>query len=333
MKSTVYLVTGAAGLLGSNISRNLVSRGEKVRGLVLSDDPSIKYIPDEVEIIEGDITNKDDLINFFNVEEEEIIVIHCASIVTVSDEANPKVYEVNVKGTKYMLDFAISKKVKKFVYISSTSAIPELPGNKEIKEVNQFYPEDIIGYYGKKKAASQLVMDAFHENDLDVSLIFPTGICGPNDYAYGPVSTFIIEYTEGKMRAGVEGYFNAVDVRDLAQGCISCAEKGKKGESYIMGNELVSMKYMFSLLSRLTGGKEVHFILPSGVAKIFGKFGDAYSKISKKPVKLTSFAVYNLTRNNNFSYNKAIAELDYKVRPFSQTIQDEIQWLKTEGKI
>ncbi|MFZ4845490.1 NAD-dependent epimerase/dehydratase family protein [Enterococcus casseliflavus] len=151
MKSTVYLVTGAAGLLGSNISRNLVSRGEKVRGLVLSDDPSIKYIPDEVEIIEGDITNKDDLINFFNVEEEEIIVIHCANIVTVSDEANPKVYEVNVKGTKYMLDFAISKKVKKFVYISSTSAIPELPGNKEIKEVNQFYPEDIIGYYGKKK--------------------------------------------------------------------------------------------------------------------------------------------------------------------------------------
>lgn len=333
IKDKLYLLTGAAGLLGSNISRQLIEQGEDVRALVLNGDPALKHVPAEVDVVLGDITVEEDLNQFFNVSDRDIYVIHCASIVTVSGDYNPKVYEVNVNGTKNMLKKAMEKKVKKFVYVSSTSAIPELPNGQVISEVNSFSKKGIIGFYGETKAeASQLVIDAVKQG-LDASLVFPSGICGPNDFAYGPVSSFVIEYVAGEMKAGIEGSFNAVDVRDLAAGCIACARKGRKGESYIMSNELVTMREMFDLLSELSGAKNVKLILPAFFAKILGRISDLTAKFTNKQPKLTSFAVYNMLRNNQFSSKKAEKELDYQVRPFRDTIRDEILWLQEEGKI
>ncbi|CZQ96477.1 NAD-dependent epimerase/dehydratase family protein [Trichococcus ilyis] len=333
MKKKLFLLTGAAGLLGSNISRQLIEQGEDVRALVLEGDPALGHVPSEVTVVLGDITVEADLDRFFDVGDRDIYVIHSASIVTVSGDYNPNVHEVNVNGTRNMLKQAFAKKVKKFVYISSTSAIPELPNGQQIKEVNSFSPQGIIGFYGQTKAeASQLVMDAV-EQGLDASIVFPSGICGPNDFAYGPVSTFVIDYAAGEMKAGIEGSFNAVDVRDLAAGCIACARKGGKGETYIMSNELVSMREMFDLLSELSGAKNVKTILPAPLARILGKTSDIVGRLTKSQPRLTSFAVYNMLRNNNFSSEKAKRELGYKVRPFRDTMRDEILWLQAEGKI
>lgn len=335
MSNRIYLLTGAAGLLGSNISRQLIAKGEKVRALVLPGDRALKEVPDEAEVVLGDITDLESLGRFFDVSAgTEIIVIHCASIVTVNDSPNPKVHEVNVDGTKNILSKCMEYNVKKLVYISSTSAIPELPQGQSIREVSHFSPETVIGYYGQTKAeATQLVLDAVKQDGLDASIVFPSGICGPNDFAYGPVSSFMIEYVNGEMKGGVEGYFNAVDVRDLASGCIACCEKGRKGEGYIMGNQLVSMREMFDLLSELSGCKNVKTILPLWAARIMAKFAVSRSRRTGKAARLTSFAVYNMARNNNFAYDKAATELGYKVRPFRDTIRDELLWLQAERKI
>lgn len=333
MKKKVFLLTGAAGLLGNNISRQLIEQGEDVRALVLHGDSALIHVPNDVEVVLGDITVEEDLDRFFDTGDRELYVIHCASIVTVSGDYNSNVYEVNVNGTKNMLKKAFEKKVKKFVYVSSTSAIPELPDGQEIEEVRSFSPKGIVGFYGQTKAeASQLVLDAV-EQGLDASIVFPSGICGPNDFAYGPVSSFVIDYVAEEMKAGVAGSFNAVDVRDLAAGCIACARKGRRGESYIMSNELVTMREMFDLLSELSGAKNVKMILPATIAKIFGKTSDMIGRLTNRHPRLTSFAVYNMLRNNNFSSKKAEMELGYKVRPFRDTMRDEILWLQAEGKI
>jgi len=163
--------------------------------------------------------------------------------------------------------------------------------------------------------------------------VFPTGICGPDDYAFGPVSSFIIDYCAGKMPAGVAGSFNAVDVRDLADAIVSCCEIGRKGEGYILGNECVTMQKMFHLISTFTGAKEVKMILPAGAAKLLGKLSDHSEKITKKPASMTSYAVYNLTRNNVFDCSKAERELGFHTRPFAETIVDTVKWLARENKI
>ena len=105
MSNTIYLVTGAAGFLGSTICRQLVERGDKVRGLVLPTDKSAKYLPDEVEVCRGDVCDMSTLQEFFTVPEGyETIVLHIASIVTVTPDYNPVVMNVNVGGTKNIIN-------------------------------------------------------------------------------------------------------------------------------------------------------------------------------------------------------------------------------------
>ena len=82
MSDRIYLVTGAAGFLGSNICRQLTADGQKVRALVLEGDPAAKLIPEPVEIVYGDLLDVPSLERFFDTPEgPDAIVIHCASIV------------------------------------------------------------------------------------------------------------------------------------------------------------------------------------------------------------------------------------------------------------
>ena len=332
---TIYLLTGAAGYLGSNISRLLIEREKSVRALVLKGDPAISQVPSEVEIISGDLLDIDSLEKLFNLPERtEIIVIHCASMVTVSSELSKKLYEVNVTGTKNILDACIKHKVNKLVYVSSTSAIPELPHGEVIHEVDSFDPKPIIGGYGKTKAiATQMVLDAVKKHDIDASIVYPSGITGPNDYGNGYFTNFIIDYFNGRMPAGITGSFNAVDVRDLADGVITCTEKGRKGEGYIMSNSAVSMRDLFSLIHRDTGAKDVNLIIPVSIVKFFSTVLSFFSFFTKKPSPIPSFAIYNITRNNVFSCEKAKCELGFKTRPFDETIRDMAVWLHNNRRI
>ena len=336
MDNRIYLLTGAAGLLGSNVSRKLIERGAKVRALVLKGDPATKYIPEEAEIVFGDITDNDSLEGFFTVPEGvEVYVIHCASIVTLNPNPSEKVHAVNVEGTQNIIDKCIAHKVKKLVYISSTGAIPERQGNLPIKEVSHFNTKGLVGYYSVTKAeASQLVLNAMDMvPEFNASIVHPSGICGPDDYSFGPVADFIIKYAKGKMSAGIEGTFNSVDVRDLADGVIACCDKGRRGECYIMSNSLVSMKDMFNIINDAAGLNYKPKVLSVPLAKVVSKIMAVASKLTGKPSQLTDFAIYNLARNNNFDCSKAGAELGLKCLPFEESIGDEVNWLKEEGRI
>ena len=96
---TLYLVTSAAGFMGGTVCRQLLERGEQVRGFVLKGDPGVKYVPREAEIVEGDVRDKESLERFFTVPSGvETIVLHIASIVSMNPEYNQTVMDVNVGG-------------------------------------------------------------------------------------------------------------------------------------------------------------------------------------------------------------------------------------------
>lgn len=331
MRETIYLLTGAAGLLGNNISHKLVKQGRKVRALVLEGDPAIKYVPGEAEIFIGDLTDYRSMESFFNVpENHDVIVIHCASLVTTSPLPSQKIYDVNVTGSKHVVDLCIARNVRKLVHISSTGAILEPPHGQVILEPEEFFPDKVVGYYAKTKAlATQYVLEAAAKHGLDSSIIYPSGIAGPNDSAFGPFAGFVIRYCREEMPVGVEGTFNAVDVRDLADGVIACAEKGGRGEGYIMSNEMVSMDQMFDLISQASGAKRVETILTPKQMQAMS--GNSFSE-DQANAEALKFEIYNLTRNNHFSSEKARKELGFQTRPFEETIADTVAWLKSEGK-
>lgn len=332
--SRIYLLTGAAGFLGNNIARQLVEKGCRVRGLVLKGDKAVKHIPEGVEIVYGDLTDKTSLENFFDVEKEQLVCIHCASIVYLKEEPSELVYRVNVEGTQNIIDFCLEKNVEKLVYVSSTGTVAELPHGEFMREPEKFDLDKIVGYYGKTKAiATQLVFDAVKEKGLKACVVYPTGICGPNDYAGGPVSTFIEQYCNGGNKVGFPGSFNSVDVRDLAAGTIAAVDKGRIGEGYILGNDVVWMKDMFAYISHASGVKMTKIILPMPLTRIIVKVSETIGRLTNKATLITELMLYNLVRNNAYDSSKAKKELGYQTRPFADTIYDEVEWLKEEHRV
>lgn len=336
MKNTIYLVTGAAGFLGGTICRQLVERGDKVRAFVLPNDRAMKFVPKEAEIVEGDLCDKKSLEMFFTVPEgTKTIVLHIASIVTVSPDYNQKVMDVNVGGTKNIIELCLAhNECKKLVYCSSTGAIPELKKGKRIKEVTWFDLGKVVGCYSQSKAlASQAVLDAVKEHDLNACIVYPSGILGPEDFAVGETTRTIIDIINGEMPAGIDGSFNLCDVRDLAQGTIAAADKGERGNGYILGNEEVNFKDFTKMLVNEAGCKKINMFLPIKIAYGVAKLAEIVARITGKQPVMTTFSVYNLARNNSFDSSKAKRELGYKTRSYEETIRDEIIWLKKEGKI
>lgn len=332
MKNTVYLLTGAAEYLGGNVAHTLISQGKRVRALVPDENHSL---PRETEIVVGNILDRDALQTFFSAEEgTTTIVIHCAGVHCVSPKFSPREYDIIVTGTQNIVGACVAHHVSKLVYVSSTSAIPERPKGKKIREASSFDPNAVTGFAPKIKAkAAQLVLDAVHQQGLDASIVFPSTVCGPRDYDSGFLTSFILGFVREEIPSGVGGSLNPVDVRDLTDGIIACAHKGRKGEGYVLGGASVGMRSIFELVSKFTGCKQMKTILSIPAARCYVLFTIVASKFTKKPVSLTRSTLYSLNRNNEFDSGKAETELGYIARPFAETIRDTIAWLKSEGKI
>lgn len=339
MGKTIYLVTGAAGFLGSHVCDELLERGDSVRALVLPGDKSVKYVPAAVEIVEGNLCDEDSLETFFTIPEgAESVVIHCASMVTTNAEFNQKLIDVNVGGTKNMIAKCLEHaECKKMVYVSSTGAIPEQPKGTAIRETDRFTPVDEktqVGCYSQSKAmATQEVLDACRTRGLKACVVHPSGILGPKDFAVGETTGTIIKIMNGEMPIGMGGSFNLCDVRDLAKGCVAAADKGRIGECYILGNKEVTLKEVCQMLHDASGCKMPHFYVPIKMAYLLAaQMEKKAQKTGEKPL-MTNFAVYNLARNNEFDYSKAERELGYYTRPYAETLKDEAHWLIEEGLV
>ena len=179
MSNKLYLVTGAAGFLGGTVCRQLIEKGERVRALVLPNDPAKKYLSEEIEIFEGDLCDMESLREFFSVPEgTEKIVMHIASIVTVNPEFNQKVMDVNYTGTLNIIQLCLEDKENtKLVYCSSTGAIPELPMGQAIREVEHFEVKTLKDCYSQSKAlATEAVLEAAKKKGLHACVVLPSGI-------------------------------------------------------------------------------------------------------------------------------------------------------------
>ena len=339
MNNRIYLVTGAAGFLGSHVCSELLERGDRVRALVLPRDPGAKFIPASVEVVEGNLCDMASLEPFFAVPEgTETYVIHCASMVTTNPDFNQKLIDVNVGGTKNIIEQCLSHpECRKLVYVSSTGAIPELPKGTKISETRKFTPinpKTQVGCYSQSKAmATQEVLDACDNRGLQACVVHPSGILGPDDHAISETTGTVIKIMNGEMRVGMGGSFNLCDVRDLAHGCVAACDRGRIGECYILGNEEVTLKEVCRMLHDASGCKLPLFYVPIRMAYLLAaQMEKKAAKTGEKPL-MTNFAVYNLARNNSFDYSKAKRELGYSTRPYAETLADEAKWLVKEGHV
>lgn len=322
----LYIITGAAGHLASTIIRYLRKENCDIRGLIL---PSENAESDgNVTYFKGDVTDLSSLTEIFSgLEGRETVVIHAAGIISIAEKVTPELQKVNVGGTENIITKSIESGVKRLVYVSSVHAIPEKNDNTTIEEVNSFSEELVVGAYASTKAeATKKVLEA-SEKGLDTVVVHPSGIIGPYDSGNNHMVQLIDMYVSGRLPAGVIGGYDFVDVRDVAKGCIAAAEKGKRGNCYILSNRYFTVKELLDCMRRISGGKK-KVCLPLSLAGAFVPMFEWIAEKTKTRPLYTRYALYTLSSNGHFSHDKATAELGYKPRDMALTLNDTIQYLR-----
>lgn len=330
----LYLITGALGHLGNTVAGMLARRGEIVRGLVLPGDKTRPLMRLPAELVEGDVCNLKSLEPFFQTEEPfEKIVIHTAGIVSIATKFDQKVYDVNVGGTKNIIAMCEKYGVKKLVYTSSVHAIAEGAPGSIIREAEQLNPDVVTGLYAKTKAeAAQLVLDAA-ACGLDAVVVHPSGLIGPGDYGCGHLTQLVMDFLDGRLTAGVAGGYDFADVRDVAEGILEAAQKGRCGQCYILSGSYHSIPDLLERLHKISGHKRVKTVLPLWFARLTAPLAERYYKLLRQKPLYTKYSLYTLTSNANFSCEKAKKELGYAPRNFDETLKDTVDWLRETHRV
>ena len=322
-----YLLTGATGLLGNTIAWMLHQRGIKCVAFALSGDPYISKLPPSIKVVHGDVQNIESLYAFFSEKDENTCLLHCAGIVSIATKKNPCLYSVNVDGTKNVLSLALEKGIKKTIYVSSIHAIPTAPKNNVMTEISTFDKDLVKGEYAKTKAiATNLALD-YSKLGLNISIVHPSGIIGPGDWRCGEITHIIRSYLKGKLPAGSQGQNNFVDVRDVANGVLSCANHGKNGECYLLTGHQSPIKKILEQVRRMEGGKRLIY-LPLWLIRMIALIYEKLMIRKKQKAFLTPYSAYALGANSNYSFEKANKELKFTSRPLEETIRDVVGWLK-----
>lgn len=329
----VYMVTGAAGHLGNTLVRKLVAAGIHVRALCLPEEDASDLAP-EVEVFRGDVCVPESMEAFFsNPNGEKRILVHAAGIVSIASKYSQKVYDVNVGGTRNIVELCKRYNVEKLVYVSSVHAIPEKPVGETMREIEHFEAENVVGLYAQTKAeATQIVLDAAKDG-LDASVVHPSGIIGPYDYGRGHLTQLVVDFVKGSLRACVKGGYDFVDVRDVADGIIACCQKGRRGECYILSNRYFSVRGLLGMLQEETKRKPIRTVLPLWFAKLTAPLAELYYKLKRQPPLFTRYSLYTLSSNANFSHEKATRELGYHPKSIRETLKDTVGWLKARRRV
>ncbi|HQO70143.1 MAG TPA: NAD-dependent epimerase/dehydratase family protein [Clostridia bacterium] len=331
----IYAVTGALGFLGNAIVDNLLSKGKTVRVLDIGQDKHGLLKDRDVHFFRGDICLTSSLEDFFTVEDDDnLIVIHAAGVVSISSKYSQVMHDVNVSGTQNIVDMALKHKIRKLVYVSSVHAIPELPKNETIIETLNFDPDLVKGEYSKSKAiATKIVLDSVKKG-LDAVVVHPSGIIGPGDYAGGHTTQLVKDCANGNLTACVNGGYDFVDVRDVAEGVVLAAEKGISGNTYILSGEYYPVRKITDAICSVIGRKQIKTILPLWFAKMTAPFAELYYRIRKQKPLFTSYSLYTLQSNSKFNSKKAQEELGYKKKfSLKQSIEDTYLWCKANNLI
>lgn len=324
-----YFVTGATGFLGKAVVQRLLTKAADIYALVMKDDPLAGTLPNGIHVCVGNVCDPSSLDSFLNGADGQSCVIHCAGIVSVASRPGEQLYNVNVGGTKNIVNACISHSVGKLVYVSSVHALTEKPKGIEIDaETDAFNPDRLVGDYAKSKAmATRVVLDAARAS-LDASVVLPSGIIGPGDTAGGSITELLLSFLAGKLPIAVKGGYDFVDVRDVAAGIVACAEKGVRGKCYILSGHYATIRDILETVGRSTGIKKAVSYIPIALAKIVAPFYELDSIRRKKKLFFTPYAVHVLQSNARFSKKASENDLGYTPRSLKETLLDTVKWLK-----
>jgi dihydroflavonol-4-reductase len=327
----VIAVTGATGHVGNVLVRELARRGEQVRAVVPEGERRESIaVGSGVEVVTGDVREFESLVRAFDGAD---VVFHLAGIITISSGRRGLLNEVNVLGTRNVVRACRQAGVRRLVYTSSVHALPEPPHGTPVCETGEFTPDALLGDYAQSKARASIEVLEGVRQGLDAVLVFPSGIIGPFDFRGSEMGELILDIARGRLGAYVDGAYDFVDVRDVVQGLVLAAEKGRAGEGYILSGEKITVRDLLTLVGDAVGVRARPTRLPMWLARVAAVFAPLYYRLARRRPRFTAYSLKVLLSNCVMNRGKAERELGYSPRPLRQALRETVDWLRQTGRL
>lgn len=321
-----YLVTGASGLLGNNVIRQLVERGDEVRVIVRKASNKRAFEHVSVELVDGDVT---DAASMQRACLGADVVIHSAGDVYLGWRHQEQSYRVNVEGTRNVAR-AARECGARLVHVSTINALGLGQLSSPATEETALPGIVPAPYVLSKREADKVVREEI-ERGLWATIVHPSLMFGPFDW----------KPSSGKMIVGVSkfsvwaptGAINVVDARDAARGTILAAERGTCGRDYIIGGENVTYKELWSRIAILAGKRPPWIPMGLFFYWIIGCGGDMIASVTRHETTANS-AMIGLSRQEHcFVSTRAQEELGFTARSLNETLSDTWKWFIEQGHV
>ena len=246
----MILVTGGAGLVGSQLIRSLLLAGCRVRA-IFNKTPLPFFTEGQVEQYPCSIL---DVVGLEEVMQGVDEIYHCAAIVSYDPARKHELFTINVEGTINVVNAALNTGVKKLVHVSSVAALGRIKENVPVNENINWSEETSNSNYGRSKYLSELEVWRGIGEGLNAVIVNPVIILGDGDWNSGSSQIFKSMYNEFPWYT--EGISGFVDVRDVAGAMIGLMQSNISSERFIISAENRSYHEIFDLIADGFGKKK-----------------------------------------------------------------------------
>ena len=331
-QKNLALVTGANGHLGNNLVRLLIDKGIPVRASVRNIKNKEPFVGLNCEVVQSDITDKYSLVRALQGVDTFYAV--GAAFKLWAKDPKKEIYDVNLQGTKNIVEAAVEAGVKRIVYVSSIAALnyTQLP----TKESYGQNPDRRDMYYNSKNDGEKLAFELAKKHNIELVAVLPSAMIGSESFGSLSVSYNIIDLILKKeipVETGIT--LNWIDVKDVAEGCYLAATKGKDGERYILANEkCTSIKDTTKIAQKLF--PELKIKLPLAVPKpilfAIAWFMELGSKLSGKAPLLSVKDVAMFSGlQQDFDISKARKDLGFNPKKPEIVIREAMIYLNNRS--
>jgi dihydroflavonol-4-reductase len=308
------LVTGANGFTGAHLVQTLQQQGNTVVGLVRKSSNLARLSDCNVELVYGDITDRDALRTAMNGVDT---VFHTAAYVELGLVNEAEMERVNIEGTRAVLEVAQAFGVS-MVYCSTIGIFGDTKG-QVVNETFQRTQSDFSSAYDRTKYQAQQLVDQYARNGFPVVSILPSGIFGFDDPHFGPVIQLFLK-RRLKLWAGGDRITGVVHVDDLAVAMMLATQKGTPGDYYIISAGDLTTREMFQMLSQKTG-IPVPREVPKPLVRLTGNLLDPIGRVFQWQPPLSRERVhYIYDRCVRVDATKARNQLGWQPRSISETV-------------
>lgn len=327
MSKRTAFVTGSTGFLGITLTQELVNAGWEVVAFhrPSSELKELKLLS-SVRYAVGDITDADSVLA--GLPEQVDAVFHTAGSVGFFEPGeDTRQYQINVIGTRNVVEAALEKKSRRFIHTSTILTYDYLSGHT----VDESTPPNSDSKYSyiSSKYQGDLEVENAAQRGLDAVILHPSVIFGAYDRTGW--SQLFREISRGpRVPLAPPGRANVCHMREVARAHISAFDKGRTGEHYILGGPETSFREMIDAIAAILQKPGPKFTAPAGLFRFLCRLDNITAPwLNRKPM-VTQAEGEILCETCVCSTDKAIRELDYHPAPLETMLEDCYAWMKRE---